>query len=229
MQGNTGTLFVVGLPIGNLGDVTERALKTLEEVDIVLCEDTRRTGNLLKKFGFKKRLLSYHEHNEQQRAKEVIDLLQQGKDIALVSDAGVPCISDPGYRLVRLARETGIRVIPIPGPSAITAALSVSGLPTDRFVFEGFLPKKKSKHLSKIKDIARENRTVIIFESVHRIEKTLQTLLDVIGDTEIFVGREMTKMHETYYYGKVTDVLKQLVKKGEFVIVIPGRRFRKHE
>lgn len=229
MPNKTGKLFVVGLPIGNLGDITERAISILKEVDIVLCEDTRRTGELLKKFGFKKRLLSYHEHNEKERTREVIGFLLQGKNIALVSDAGMPCISDPGYRLVRSARMKNVEVVPVPGPSAITAALSVSGLPTDSFVFEGFLPKKRGKFLSKLKEISNEDRTVILFESVHRIEQTLNSLMDLIGDKEIFVAREMTKVHETYYFGRISDLLRTIVKKGEFVIVIPGRRFRENE
>ncbi len=221
-----GKLYVVAVPIGNLGDMTPRAIETLQNVDVILCEDTRNTRKLLAHFGVHRPLKSYHEHNEQERAAEVLQWLQEGQQVALVSDAGVPCISDPGYRLVRLARTHGIPVIPIPGVSAVTAALSVAGLPTDRFVFEGFLPRKSGKLRTRLQELAQEDRTIVLFESVHRIEKTLQAIQEVFGDVEIFVAREMTKLHESYYFGRISDLQNEIVKKGEFVLVIPGRKFR---
>ena len=224
----TGSLYVVAVPIGNLGDITQRALETLRAVDVILCEDTRNTRKLLSHFDIQKPLRSYHEHNERQRASEVLKWLQQGQHVALVSDAGVPCISDPGYRLVRLARTHGIPVIPIPGVSAVTAALSVAGLPTDRFVFEGFLPKKPGKLRTRLEELKQEDRTLVLFESVHRIQKTLQAIQEIFGDIEIFVAREMTKLHESYYFGRISDLLSQITWKGEFVLVIPGRKFREN-
>ncbi len=221
-----GTLYVVALPIGNLGDLSPRARQVLEAVDLILCEDTRRTGRLLQQIQIQRPLLSYHEHNEERRVPEVLHRLRQGQSVALVSDAGTPLVSDPGFRLVRAAREMGIPVVPVPGPSAVIAALSVSGFPTDRFAFEGFPPRKPQRLKRYLETLRQEDRTLVFFESVHRVVKFLETLRECWGDVPVFVAREMTKMHETYLYGRISEVLPQIVPKGEFVIVVPGRRYR---
>ena len=220
-----GRLFVVGTPIGNLEDITFRAVKTLKEVDLIACEDTRRAKILLQHFEIDTPTVSYNEHNERQRIPELIEKMKAGSSIALLSDAGMPTISDPGYRLVRAARDAEIQVISVPGPSAVTAALSVSGLPTDRFIFEGFLPRKKGKRERKIMEFRDETRTVVIFESVHRIERTLHELAELLGrDRKIAVCRELTKIFEEVIYGSIGEVIEKLkVKKGEFVIVIGGK------
>ncbi len=220
-----GKLFVVGTPIGNLEDITFRAVKTLKEVDLIACEDTRRAKILLQHFEIDTPTVSYNEHNERQRIPELIEKMKAGSSIALLSDAGMPTISDPGYRLVRAARDAEIQVISVPGPSAVTAALSVSGLPTDRFIFEGFLPRKKGKRERKIMEFRDETRTVVIFESVHRIERTLHELAELLGrDRKIAVCRELTKIFEEVIYGSIGEVIEKLkVKKGEFVIVIGGK------
>ncbi len=220
-----GRLFVVGTPIGNLEDITFRAVKVLREVHVVACEDTRRARILFQHYGIDTPTISYNEHNEHRRIPELIERLRNGEDIALLSDAGMPTISDPGYRLVHAVREAGMEVVSVPGPSAVTAALSVSGLPTDRFIFEGFLPRKKGKREKKLLEIRDEVRTVVIFESVHRIERTLQEMLEVLGpDRKIAVCRELTKMFEEVLYGRIEDVLRDFrVKKGEFVVVIGGK------
>lgn len=221
----SGRLFVVGTPIGNLEDITFRAVKVLREVHVVACEDTRRARILFQHYGIDTPTISYNEHNEHRRIPELIERLRNGEDIALLSDAGMPTISDPGYRLVHAVREAGMEVVSVPGPSAVTAALSVSGLPTDRFIFEGFLPRKKGKREKKLLEIRDEVRTVVIFESVHRIERTLQEMLEVLGpDRKIAVCRELTKMFEEVLYGRIEDVLRDFrVKKGEFVVVIGGK------
>ncbi len=221
----SGRLFVVGTPIGNLEDITFRAVRVLREVHVVACEDTRRARILFQHYGIDTPTISYNEHNEHRRIPELIERLRNGEDIALLSDAGMPTISDPGYRLVHAVREAGMEVVSVPGPSAVTAALSVSGLPTDRFIFEGFLPRKKGKREKKLLEIRDEVRTVVIFESVHRIERTLQEMLEVLGpDRKIAVCRELTKMFEEVLYGRIEDVLRDFrVKKGEFVVVIGGK------
>ncbi len=220
----SGRLYVVATPIGNIKDITIRALDVLREVDLILCEDTRRTRQLLSHYGISNELLSYNEHNERERIPLVLSYLKEGKEIALVSDAGTPGISDPGYRLVREARIKGFEVLSVPGPSAIIAALSVSGLPTDRFVFEGFLPRRKGKRLKRLEFLKNEDRTIIIYESVHRIERTLQEILEVIGDREIAVCRELTKVFEEVKYGKLSTIINEgITKKGEFVIVLRGK------
>ncbi len=220
-----GKLFVVGTPIGNLEDITFRAVKTLKDVDLIACEDTRRAKILLQHYEIDTPTVSYNEHNERQRIPELIEKLKAGSSIALLSDAGMPTISDPGYRLVRAARDAEIQVISVPGPSAVTAALSVSGLPSDRFIFEGFLPRKKGKRERKIMEFRDETRTVVIFESVHRIERTLHELAELLGrDRKIAVCRELTKIFEEVIYGEIGEVIEKMrVKKGEFVIVIGGK------
>lgn len=224
----SGRLFIVATPIGNLQDLTPRARQTLAEVDLVAAEDTRHTGRLLSHIGVKTRLLALHDHNEEQRVSEVLAVLESGQSVALVSDAGTPLVSDPGYRLVQAAHANGFAVSPIPGPSAITAALSVAGLPTDRFCFEGFLPAKKAARRSVLDRLSRETRTLVFYESVHRIAEVLGDLCDSFGeDRPAFVGRELTKMHEQCVratLGSLRDKVadKSIVEKGEFVVVVAG-------
>jgi len=219
-----GKLFVVATPIGNLEDITLRALRVLRETEVIACEDTRRTRKLLSRHGIHgKTLISYHEGNERERARELLEMLREGKDVALVSDSGTPCISDPGYRITRAAAEEGIRVVPVPGPSAATAALSASGLPSDRFAFEGFLPRKKGKLRKRLSELASEERTIVIYESVHRIARTLAELAGKLGDREAALFREMTKAHEETIRGRLSELAKMdFPRKGEFVLVIKG-------
>lgn len=224
----SGKLFIVATPIGNLEDLTPRARQTLAEVDLVAAEDTRHTGRLLSHIGVKTRLLALHDHNEQQVVPKLIAALESGQSIALVSDAGTPLVSDPGYRLVQAAHANDIVVSPIPGPSAVTAALSAAGLPTDRFCFEGFLPAKKAARLNALETLGRETRTLVFYESVHRIADVLADLCDVFGEERTaFIGRELTKMHEECVQdslGSLRDRIADgsIVGKGEFVIVVAG-------
>jgi len=228
MGTKSGTLFVVATPIGNLEDLTPRARQTLAEVDLIAAEDTRHTGRLLSHFGVKTRLLALHDHNEAELADKVVDKLLAGQSVALVSDAGTPLVSDPGYRLVHAAHAAGIPVSPIPGPSAMTAALSVAGLPTDRFCFEGFLPAKKKARFDVLTGLRDETRTMVFYESVHRIKGAIAALCGVFGtDRSAFLGRELTKMHEQCVYGTLEELHCQLLdgsipQKGEFVIVVGG-------
>ena len=221
----TGKLYIVSTPIGNLDDITFRAVEVLKSVDLIACEDTRRTLILLEKFNLAKKLVSYYNYNERQRAEELISHLKSGKNIALVSDSGTPGISDPGYILIKRAIEEDIQVIPIPGPTAFVSALVVSGLPMDEFVFVGFLPHKKGRK-TKLQRLAQEERTIILYESPHRLLKTLNEILEIFGDREIAVAKELTKVHEEVFRGKVSEVLNKLTPdkiKGEFVIVISGK------
>ena len=219
-----GKLFVVATPIGNLEDITLRALRVLAETDTIACEDTRRTRKLLSHHGIRgKTLVSYHEGNEKERAQELLEMLREGKDVALVSDSGTPCISDPGYRITKAVAGAGIKVVPVPGPSAATAALSASGLPTDRFAFEGFLPRKKGNLRKRLAELLSERRTLVIYESVHRIDATLAELARALGDREIVVFREMTKAHEEVIRGRLSELVEMgFPRKGEFVMVIRG-------
>ena len=219
---NTGQLFVVGTPIGNLEDVTLRAISTLQSVDIILAEDTRNSKKLLDAHKIETKMISYHEHSNDKEIKKIIDLLLEGKDLALISDAGTPTISDPGYGLIRNCIKHDIVIVPIPGVSAITAAMSVSGLPSDSFTFVGFLPQKKGR-LKKIELLKNIENTVILFESPYRLEKTLNQLLDHLGNRSVVVGRELTKLYEEVIRGNLTDVIKYFSKskvKGEIVIMI---------
>lgn len=223
-----GALYIVATPIGNLEDITRRAVTILEGVDCVAAEDTRTTGVLLAHLGIKKQMLSYHSYNEQRRIDELLSRLRGGESIAVVTDAGTPAISDPAFALVRAAVESDIRVIPIPGPSAVLAALVVSGLPTDRFVFEGFLPVKKgrSTRLQMLKD---EPRTVVLYEAPHRIERTLSDLEQALGNRPAAVARELTKKFEEVRRGTLSDLLEGVRRrppKGEMVIVIQGANGR---
>jgi 16S rRNA (cytidine1402-2'-O)-methyltransferase len=224
----SGKLFIVATPIGNLEDLTPRARRTLAEVDLIAAEDTRHTGRLLSHIGVKTRLLALHDHNEEMAVSGVIAALQAGQSVALVSDAGTPLVSDPGYRLLRAAHQSGITVSPIPGASAVTAALSAAGLPTDRFCFEGFLSAKKAARRNALDSLTRETRTMVFFESVHRIAEALDDMCHAFGDERpAFIGRELTKMHEQCVQetlGSLRDKIadKTIVGKGEFVIVVAG-------
>ncbi len=216
----SGKLFVVATPIGNLEDITFRAIRTLRECNIILCEDTRRAKILLKHYGIEKPLISYFEGNEERRIPEIIKLLKEGKDIALISDAGTPLISDPGYRLVKRCREEGIEVLPVPGPSAAIAALSVSGLETDKFVFLGFPPKRKGKRIKLLQEVKDFEGSLIFYVSPYDINDFLEEALEVLGDRKICVCREMTKMFEEYIYGNLSEVKDKVKPKGEIVVVI---------
>jgi len=219
---DTGQLFVVGTPIGNLEDITLRAISTLQSVDIILAEDTRNSKKLLDAHKIETKMISYHEHSNDKEIKKIIDLLLEGKDLALISDAGTPTISDPGYGLIRDCIKHDIVIVPIPGVSAITAAMSVSGLPSDSFTFVGFLPQKKGR-LKKIELLKNIENTVILFESPYRLEKTLNQLLEHLGNRSVVVGRELTKLYEEVIRGNLTDVIKYFSKskvKGEIVIMI---------
>jgi len=223
-----GNLYVIATPIGNLGDLGSRARELLGSVDLVAAEDTRRSGRLLQHLGLDARLVSLHEHNEDAQTANLIAELEAGRSVALISDAGTPLISDPGLRLVAGARASGIPVIPIPGPSAITAALSVSGLATDRFVFEGFLPRKESARRERLKVLSSEPRTLVFFEAVHRIQATVADLSSHFGpDRDATLARELTKLHEQIITGRLADLDAALGQRiplrGEFVIVVAGR------
>ncbi len=218
-----GKLYVVSTPIGNLADITLRALETLKSVDMIACEDTRHSLQLLNHFEIKKPLISYHQHSKDSKVEQIIDSILSGKDVAVVTDAGTPGISDPGEALIREAIENQIEVVPIPGVSAAITALSVSGLNTDEFVFIGFLPHKKGRQ-TKLKEIALENRTIILYESPFRIRRLLTELLEFVGDRRVAVCRELTKKFEEVYRGRVSDVLSQLKEKGEFVVILEGKR-----
>ncbi len=221
-----GILYLVSTPIGNLEDITLRALRILKEVDLIAAEDTRRTLLLLNHFGMGAPLTSFFEGNERKKKEWILSRLIQGDRIALVSDAGTPGISDPGYRLVRLAIEHGISVIPIPGPSAVITALSVSGLPTDAFLFKGFLPNKSKRRRDLLKQLEGVKETLIFYESPHRLTETLQDILEVLGDREMALTRELTKRYEEVLRGKVSELLKQISGKkckGEITLVISGK------
>ena len=219
---NKGNLFVVGTPIGNLEDITLRAISTLQDVDFVLAEDTRNSKKLLTAHNINTKMISYHEHSNEKEIKRIIDILLGGKNLALISDAGTPTISDPGYGLIRDCIRQEIKIIPIPGASAITTAMSVSGLPSDSFTFYGFLSQKIGR-LNKIKELLSIDNTIILFESPFRLEKTLNQLKEYLGNRSVVVGRELTKLYEEIIRGNLDDVIKYFSKskvKGEIVIMI---------
>jgi len=221
---NAGTLYLVATPIGNLDDITYRAVKILGSVDLIAAEDTRKTKILLDHYSISKPMLSYYSYNERHRTPQLIEKLLQGESIALVSDAGTPGISDPAYHIVQSALASNIPIIPIPGPSAFVAALIVSGLPTDRFVFEGFLPVKKGRK-TKLGILKTETRTIILYESPHRVLKTLEELKSAFGERKVVVARELTKKFEETVRGPISSVLELMKTKptrGEYVIVVEG-------
>lgn len=219
-------LYVVATPIGNLEDITFRAIRVLQAADLIAAEDTRHTGKLLQHFHITTPQISYHDHNRRSRLPELLDRLQQGKAIALVSDAGMPGISDPGYELVQACAEAGIEVIPIPGASAVVTALSASGLPTERFAFEGFLPTKGQERRDRLDSFRNEPRTLVFYEAPHRLRQTLTDLAEVVGgDRLIVLARELTKLHEEFWRGTVEEAIAHYETRepqGEFTIVLAG-------
>jgi 16S rRNA (cytidine1402-2'-O)-methyltransferase len=223
----SGTLYLVGTPIGNLGDMTARAREVLAEADTVACEDTRRTGALLDHFGIEARMVSFFEGNERERTPELVRALLAGRSVAVVSDAGMPGLSDPGFRLVRECVSQGISVTAVPGPSAVIAALVVSGLPTDRFVYEGFLPRRGGDRRARLGALAHEERTLVFFESPRRVVPTLEDMRTVFGpNRRVVVARELTKIHEEVIRGTVEEVFARVADreqlKGEVVLVLEG-------
>jgi 16S rRNA (cytidine1402-2'-O)-methyltransferase len=226
-----GTLYIVSTPIGNLEDITLRALRILKEVDMIAAEDTRHTGLLLKHFGIQKPMTSYFEGNELRKREFILSRWKQGDRVALVSDAGTPGISDPGFRLIQLAIDHEIPVIPIPGPSAVIAALSVAGLPTDAFLFKGFLPHKSKKRRDLLRELEDVKETLIFYESPHRISETLNDIFDILGDREMVLTRELTKVYEEVLRGKLSEILTQMGErklKGEITLVISGKTRKKN-
>jgi 16S rRNA (cytidine1402-2'-O)-methyltransferase len=219
-----GTLYIVSTPIGNLEDITERALRVLREVVLIACEDTRHTRKLLTHYGINTPTISYHEHNERERALELLGRLQQGDTIAIVSDAGTPGINDPGFRVVRLAIDNDVRVIPVPGPSALIAALVTSGLPTDEFFFGGFLPAKTNARRTRLAELRSVPATLIFYEAPHRIAATLKDAQEVLGPRQAVVARELTKMHEEFARGSLPELAEHFGSgervRGEIVLMI---------
>ena len=221
----TGVLYIVATPIGNLEDITLRALRLLKEADLIAAEDTRHTRILLNHYDIRTPLISYHEHNERIQAPKLVERLLGGENIALVCDAGTPTIADPGYRLVVEALRAGVLVHPLPGPSALATVLSASGLPTDRFVFEGFLPAKKHERGRKLQALRNENRTLVFYETPHRLKESLADMRRILGNREIVVAREVSKVHEEFSRGTIDDVLAGLADRevrGELTVVVRG-------
>lgn len=216
-----GKIYLVATPIGNLEDITFRAIKTLKEVDLIAAEDTRHTLKLLNYFEINKPMISYHRHNEEVKTKELIDEALQGKSIAIVTDAGTPGISDPGEEIVKLAIENEIEVIPIPGACALINSLIVSGISTKEFSFYGFLPLNKKNRKEVFSKIAKENKTVILYEAPHKLQKTLEDILNIIGNVQACLVRELTKIHEEKLYGKISELIEKCKEpKGEYVIIL---------
>ncbi len=219
-----GKLYLVPTPIGNLADMTSRALEILKEVEVVACEDTRTSGNLLSKFGIKKRLVSYHEFNERSRALQLLELLKQGHSVAVITDAGTPGISDPAYRIVRAALSEGVEIVPLPGASALLPALTASGLPTDRFLFEGFLSHKSGARKRRLEKLRDFEHTIIFYESPHRVRQSLTAMLEVFGDRQACLAREISKKFEQFIRGSISEILSKIGEsvKGEVVLVVAG-------
>lgn len=222
----TGTLYIVATPIGNLEDITYRAVRILEEADLIAAEDTRHSRKLLSRFAITTPLVSYHDHNERQRLDGLLQRLQGGEDVALISDAGTPCIADPGYRLVAACREAGLPVVPVPGPSALIAALSAAGVSTERFAFEGYLPQKAKARADLLKHLVGERRTLVFYEAPHRLTATLGDVLQIMGEQQpLVVARELTKLHEEFFRGTVAAALERFAAepvRGELVLVLPA-------
>jgi 16S rRNA (cytidine1402-2'-O)-methyltransferase len=223
MSNILGTLYVVSTPIGNLADITLRAIETLKSVDLIAAEDTRHTKILLDRYEIKTRCTSYFEYNKVKKTDYLLGVLKEGKSVALVSDAGTPGISDPGYRIIRMCLDSSIPVVPIPGPSGFLTALSISGKPTDSFTFEGFLSNKPIKRKNQLKALKEEGRTVVLYESPHRILKLLEDIIEIYGDTQIVVAREVTKKFEEILREKTSVILDRFSKtspKGEFIVIL---------
>ena len=223
----SGILYLVGTPIGNFGDMTDRARETLGTVAVVAAEDTRRTGRLLAHFGIEARMVSLFQGNEDRRTEELLKELRSDHDVAIVSDAGMPGLSDPGYRLVRASAAEGIEVRVVPGPSAVLSGLVVSGLPTDRFVFEGFLPRRAGERRMRLRGLANDRRTVVLFEAPHRLSTLLRDVMAELGNRQVAIARELTKLHEEVIRGRTSEVLAGLPDvdlKGELVVVLEGSR-----
>lgn len=229
------TLYIVATPIGNLGDISQRALDVLTKVDVIACEDTRHTGKLLSAFSIKNKTMSLHDHNERQRQEQVANMLQEGKTIALVSDAGTPLISDPGFHLVRHCRSVGLNVSPVPGACAAISALSVAGLPTDKFSFEGFLPSKSGARQASLKALAEEARTMVFYDAPRRAIDTVRDIVSTLGgERYIVIARELTKTFETIYGDSAENLLTWLEQdpnqlKGEMVLIIEGYKAQENE
>ena len=220
----SGTLYVVATPIGNLEDITYRAVRVLKEADLIACEDTRHTAKLLHYYGINKSTVSYHEHNEVARAEELVAKLEQGLNVAQVSDAGMPGISDPGYRVIKLAIERGVPVVPIPGASAVVAALAASGLPTDSFQFRGFLPARSGERRTLLESVRDAQETTVVYEAPHRIAETMKDIVELLGaERPVVLARELTKMHEEFIRGTAGGVLRRIQEhelKGEMTLLI---------
>ena len=222
---STGILYIVATPIGNLEDITLRAIRVLKEADLVAAEDTRHTRHLLDRYQIDTQLTSYHDHNKEEKAPVLVARILEGKNVALVSDAGTPGISDPGYFLINLALDRKIPVVPIPGATAAIAALSVSGMPTDRFLFEGFLPAKHLARLKRLQELSKEERTIIFYEAPHKIIRAVADMLAALGDRRAVITRELTKIHEESIRGTLAECLKRLQEgtiKGEFTVIVHG-------
>jgi len=221
-----GTLFVVATPIGNLEDITFRAVRVLREADLIACEDTRRALKLLNRFEIRKELVSFHEPRERQRLPKIMERLRRGQSVALISDAGTPAISDPGFRLVREAVREGIRVVPVPGPAAVTAALSAAGLPTDRFLFLGFLPPKRERARKKLLAVRDEEGTLVLYVPARKLVELAGIIMETLGERRIVVAREMTKIYEEFVRGtpaEITRVFQESEVKGEICLLIEGK------
>jgi 16S rRNA (cytidine1402-2'-O)-methyltransferase len=223
-QSRKGTLYVVATPIGNLEDITYRAVRVLKEAGLIACEDTRHSAKLLQHYGIDKPTVSYHEHNEANRAEELVTKLEQGMSVAQVSDAGMPGISDPGYRLIKLAIEHGISVVPVPGASALITALAASGLPTDSFQFHGFLPAKSGQRRSMLEALSDSQSTIVVYEAPHRVAESMQDVVEILGaERPVVLARELTKMHEEFLRGTAAEVLARVQAcelKGEITLLI---------
>ncbi len=223
----SGKVYLVPTPIGNMGDITQRAVDILNAVDIIACEDTRHSGQLLKKLEISKRLVSYHDFNESSRAARLVEEVRTGKSIAVITDAGSPGISDPAYRIVRSAIDNEVEIVPLPGANALIPALTASGLPTDRFFFEGFLPNKSAARRNRLQRLAEFDHTLVFYESPHRIEKTISDVLEVLGDRQVCLAREITKIHEEFIRGAASEVLERIKRKpvkGEIVLLVSGKK-----
>ncbi|MCP4684937.1 MAG: 16S rRNA (cytidine(1402)-2'-O)-methyltransferase [bacterium] len=224
-----GKIYLVPTPIGNMGDITNRAVEVLEEVAAVACEDTRVTGSLLKKLGLKKKLISYHDFNEAERAAQLAQMVAEGQSVAVATDAGSPGISDPAYRIVRAAIELDLEIVALPGPCAIVPAVTASGLPTDRFFFEGFLSNKSAARKRRLQQLESLEHTLVFYESPHRVQKALADMQEVLGDRQACLAREISKKFEQYIRGNISAIIEQIRDrkvKGEIVLVVAGRSER---